>query len=151
MTLAAALAVLDTHLVAAGATISPAITDVAQGERANLHRRADYWLDGITAPERFTGAHATFTDWMVGIGVTCRFYLPVADRAETYAANIETDIYTLAFNLASRVMGDFTLGGNCTAITIHDIEFGWLSATGWLRVATIPLVLDFVDQITIAP
>ena len=151
MSVAAALTVLDAHLVTAGATITPAITDVAKGERANLHRRIDYWLSGLGAPERMAGAHATLSDWMVGLGVTVRVYIPVTDRSETYAANIETDLYTVAFNIASRVMGDFTLGGNCTAMTVDDIEFGWLSATGWLRVATIPLTLDFVDQIAIAP
>jgi hypothetical protein len=97
------------------------------------------------------GSHATLSDWMVGLGVTVRVYIPVTDRSETYAANVETDLYTVAFNVASRVMGDFTLGGNCTAMTVNDIDFGWLSGTGWLRVATIPLVLDFVDQIAIAP
>jgi hypothetical protein len=151
MSVAAALAVLDGHLVAAGALVTPNIVDVAKGERANLHRRIDYWLDGMAGPERMAGSHATLTDWMIGVGVTVRVYLPVADRAETYAATVETDLYTLAFNIASRVMGDFTLGGNCTAMTVNDIEFGWLSSTGWLRVATIPLVLDFVDQIVIAP
>lgn len=150
MSVAGALTVLDAHLVTAGATIATVISDVAKGERANLHRRIDYWLDGMGAPERFGGAHATLDDWMIGLGVTVRVYIPISDRSETYAANVETDLYTVAFNIASRVMGDFTLGGNCTAMTVNDIDFGWLSGTGWLRVATIPLVLDFVDHITIA-
>lgn len=153
MSVAAALTVLDAHLVTAGATITPAITDVAKGLRENLHRRIDYWFETIGAPERMAGSHATLSDWMVGLAVTVRVYLPVPDRSETYAANVETDLYTVAFNVAVRVMGDFTLGGNCTAMTVNDIPFGWISAPGggWLRVATIPLVLDFVDQIAIAP
>jgi hypothetical protein len=150
MSVAAALAVLDGHLVAAGATITPAITDVHKGARANLQRRIDYWLAGFAEPRRFGGQHATLTDWMIGLKVTCCVYIPITDISKTYAANIETDLYTVAFNIAALVMGDASLGGNCTAVDVGDVDFDLIGTTGWLRVAAIPLVLDFVDQITIA-
>lgn len=149
MSVADALTVLEAHLVTAGATISPAITDVARGSRANLDRRIDYWLESMGGPERMAGAHATLSDWMIGLHVRVQVYLPIRDISKTYAKNMEVDIYTVAFNIASRVMGDFTLGGNCTAMTVDDIVFDIIGTTGWLLMASIPLTLDFVDQIAI--
>lgn len=152
MSFTGALIVLDAHLVSAGAAVTPPIGNVAQGGRANLQQRIDYYVTTIAAPERFGGAHETFTDWMFGVGLDVRLYIPVADRSETLAANIDARLYAVTVDITTRLMGDYTLGANCTAMTIDGAEFGWLENSGaWLRVATIPIVLDFVEQVTIAP
>ena len=150
MSFVAGLAILDTHLVAAGAAISPTITNVSQGERASMTRRIDYYVTAIGEPQKM-GAHTTLTDWMFGVGINIRIYVPVPDRSETLAANIEADLYAIVVEILTRIIGDSKLGGNCTDMTVNDTEFGWLNMPGWLRVATIPLVLDFVEQIPIAP
>ena len=150
MSFSGALAVLDTHLVAAGTAITPTITDVSQGERSSMRRRIDYYITGIGEPQRM-GGHETLTDWMFGVGVAIRIYIPVPDRSETLAANIEADLYAIVVDVLSRIAGDAKLGGNCVDMAINDLEFGWLNMPGWLRVATIPIVLDFVEVITKAP
>ena len=150
MSFAAGLAVLDTHLVAAGAAISPAITNVSQGERASMTRRIDYYVTGIGDPAKMGGTD-TLTDRMFGVIVACRVYIPVPDRSETLAANIEADLYAVSIDIAQRVLGDSTLGGNCTDLRWEGTEFGWLNMPGWLRVATTPFTLDFVEVITKAP
>lgn len=149
MSFSGALTVMDTHLVAAGAALDPKIHDVAQGERANLRRRIDYFVAEIGAPDRM-GNHETLTDWMFGVTVNVRIYIPVPDRSETLAANIEADLYAITVDIVTRLMGDYSLGGNATAMTIDGAEFGWLNMPGWLRVATIPVGLDFVEQVSIA-
>lgn len=148
MTFAAALAVLDTHLVTAGATLSAAnaITDVLAGEPGTPPGRcARYWYEGDGAPARM-GGQRTLGDQMTGERVTVRLYWPVSTRDRTVAPRLEADVQAAARAIKHALIGDSTLGGNCTDMEVGDADAGWLlldSAT-W-RTLSIPLVLDFVD------
>lgn len=151
MTFAGALGVLDTHLTAAGAAVSPTITNIAQGERASGQRRIDYWFVSVGDPSRMSNGE-TLSDRMLGVEVMVRVYVPVADRRESLNASIEADLYAISVDIVSRVMGDFTLGGECAALRWDGIETGWQDSNGaWLRISDVTFTLDFVEQITIAP
>lgn len=148
-----AMAVLETHLDTAGAQVSPTMANVAQGERDGNDRRIDYWVDSIGGAERFGGASESYTDRMFGVTVSVRAVIPVRDKRVTLVSNVEADLYTVSFQIAFRVLGDYTLGGNCTAATWQGAEFGWERNDDgtWLRTSTTTLVFDFVEQITLAP
>ena len=149
MSFSGALTTLDTHLVAAGAAISPKITNVAQGERASAARRIDYWFTEAGGPARM-GGQRTLTDEMFGVVILVRVCIPVTDRREALNAAIETDLYAISIDIADRVVGDSTLGGNCTDLRWDGVTTGWQDAGGtWLRIADITFTLDLVEQITI--
>lgn len=151
MSFSGALTTLDTHLVAAGAAVSPAITDVAQGERTTGNSRIDYWFTEIGDPVRMGGAE-TLSDRMYGVTVLIRPHIAVSDRRETRNANVEARLYALSIDIVSRVMGDYTLGGNCAAGAWSGVSAGWTDNGGSMtRSADITFVFDFVEAITIAP
>ena len=151
MSFVGALTALDTHLVAAGAAISPTITNVAQGERSGLSRRIDYWFTSIGEPSRFP-SRETLSDAMFGVELLVRVYFPVADRRETLNANLEADLYAVSIDIVSRVLGDYTLGGECVALRWEQVSTGWQEVGGgWNRISDTTFTLDFVEQITLAP
>jgi hypothetical protein len=148
VSVAGALTVLDSHLVTAGASVTPAIVNVAQGERSSLDRRIDYWIQQLTDPPSMSGFTETLTDRMFGAEVAIRAYIPVRDRRETLVANTEADLATVSANIAIRVLGDADLGGNVYRLTWNGCAFEWLRTDDgtWVRISTTTLTLGFVEQ-----
>lgn len=150
MTFSAAMSTLNTHLVTVGATLSPKITDIGQGEPGVPPGRcARYWYEGDGPPARM-GATRTLRDQMVGEKVTIRCYWPVAGRDKAVASALEVDVQAAARAIKNALIGDSTLGAACVDLEVGDADTGWLLLDGAsYRTLTIPLVLDFVDIDTI--
>jgi hypothetical protein len=148
VTFAAALAVIDAHLVTAGATLSDAnrIVDVAAGEPGvPTGRIARYWYEGDGVPARM-GGQRTLTDQMTGERVTIRLYWPVSTRDKKIAAALEADVQAAARAVKHALIGDAQLGGNCTDSEVGDADAGWLLLdSSTRRTLSVPLTLDFVD------
>lgn len=152
MTFSGALTVLETHLVAAGAALSPAITDVGGGEPGVPPGRAiRWWYEGDGEPKRM-GAPRTLNDEMVGERITVRAYWSVPTRDKAPSRALEVAIQLAVRQIRHRLLGDSTLGGNVTDLDVSGADVEWLSlGDAWWRVATVKLVLDMVDIDTIAP
>ena len=152
MSFAAALAVLDAHLVTAGATLAEpnTITDVSAGEPGvPTGKCARYWYEGDGVPARM-GGQRTLADQMTGERITVRLYWPVSTRDKRIAAALEAAVQAAARAVKHALIADSTLGGNCTDMEVGDADAGWLllDSSTW-RTLTIPLTLDFVDLDTI--
>lgn len=151
MSFAGALTVIETHLTAAGAAISPAITDIGRGERIGLSRRIDYWYEG-DGPSGKLGAARTLGDEMVGERVAIRVVLPVTDRSVKLATDIDAEVQSIKTEIKKRLIGDSQLGSNIVDLSVGTAEAGWSGEGGaWARTLEIDLVLDFVDVLVIAP
>lgn len=145
-----ALSTLETHLVAAGTAITPAITDVSAGEPGVPPGACiRYWYTGDGDPKRM--GRFVLNGESLGEQVTVRAYWPVATRDKAPAAALEAAVRALKVAIKTAINGDIDLGAACESVWIDDAQAGWLQLDGgtW-RTLTVPLVLDMTDTDTIA-
>lgn len=151
MTFAAALTALNTHLVAAGAAITPAITDVGWGQPgAPTSTCIRYWYEGEGDSPKM--APRTLTDATVFEAIRIAAYWPVATRDKAPAAALDTRVQLFVRQVKNRLNGDSQLGGAVVDIELGNASAGWLTVgdAAW-RSVEIPLVVILVDIDTIAP
>lgn len=145
-----ALATLETHLIAAGTSITPNITDVGSGEvgtpAGDVIR---YWYEGDGDPSRM--ARRTLTRESLGERVMVQALWQVSSRDKPVAAKLETRVRALKVAIKTALLNDSDLGASCESVLVGDADAGWLAIGGgtW-RSLSIPLVIDMTDTDTIA-
>ena len=150
MTTEAALTVLGTHLLAAGTALSRPITDVSRGLPYARGRQVRYYWDAETEPVRM-GGQRTLSEEMVSHRINIAALWPVPDGSET--ANTALDIEVVAFvdDVRGRILGDSTLGGNCTDLELDYADADLVTIAGGLHLAVRwTLTMDYTAA-TIGP
>lgn len=130
MTWAGALSVLDAHLVTAGATLTPPVTAIRQGEPDEVNVPVfAYWYTGDR--ESTTGGN-TLARTNLQEGIVIRGYFPGSLRVKSQDATLEVMIREAKAAIRSALWGDGYLGGNCITLTLEDTVSGWSVVGGAL-------------------
>lgn len=150
MAFADQLAAIKTHAVAAGATLSPALTDVAIAHPVPRGRCVRIFWAGEVEPVRM-GAQRSLNAELIAERIMLVAFWPISDSSETGAEAIETDIYALKHEIRTRVLGDSQLGGMSTdlAMSYAETDFVVISGTAY-RTLECEFVTDFFEY-SIAP
>lgn len=148
----AALDTLQAHLVAAGAAVTPRITDVRHGEPKDLRSAKAvlaYWYVGDR--ESQTGGN-TLTKTNIEEGVRIQLYVPGSVRLRNQTDAAELYIRAVVREIKRRLWGDGDLGqADVIGLDIDGTETGWFEVSGVeARTAGFTVWIDqpFVDDIT---
>lgn len=118
--IAAALVVLNTHLVAAGAALTDPILDVDRG-LVTGGRMIRYYYAGEAAPPHMDGPRV-----LNGTMVGQRFYIdaawPLSGLSVEQVTAIDAEMQVLAGQIRTRIQGDSQLGGNVTDLDLEYAE-----------------------------
>lgn len=112
MTYAAVKSAIVAHCSAAGATLTPPLTDVAAAFPWPAGRCIRVYYGGEDDPPRFVG-RTTLGSEMIGKATLIAAFFPLTLMSSDLAAAIDTDMEALSDQLRSRLTGDATLGGAC--------------------------------------
>jgi hypothetical protein len=115
----AALAVLQTHLTAAGAALTDPLLDVDRGVLTGGRQIRYYW-QGECEPPRMP-AERVLSGEMVGQRFTLAACWPLSDLSVDQVTELDKEMQALAFQVRTRIQGDSQLGGNVTDL---DLDYG---------------------------
>jgi hypothetical protein len=115
----AAIAVLQTHLAAAGAALTHDILDVSRGVLTGGRSIRYYWVGECEPPKM--GGQRVLNGEMVGQRFVIAASWPLSDLSTAQVTALDTEMQTLAGEIRTRIQGDSTLGGNVTDL---DLEYG---------------------------
>lgn len=140
-----ALAVIGTHLTAAGAAASPSTSDVLNAYGVPKGRSIRYWFDG-DGPSKRMGAEQTLGHQMSIIRVKIIAFAPLSSFMESLTAAVDAETWILTFQIISRLVGDKQLGGNCVDMTVGDadVQFPVISGSQY-RTVEIDLALEYPE------
>jgi hypothetical protein len=144
------LSTIDSHLVAAGLTLTPPVTAIRAGEPDAVTTPVfAYWYGGDR--ESTTGGN-TLSKTNLQESVIIRGYFPGSLRVMSQDATLEVLLQSAKAAIRSRLWGDGYLGGNCITLDVGDTAAGW-SVVGNAIVRTFEFVLwvDLPEVDTIAP
>lgn len=147
----AALDVIDAHLLAAGATLTPKVTTVRDSEPDALSTVPvfAYWYAGDR--ESSTGGN-TLTRTNLEEGVRIQVYVPSSIRLPTVAGTLERYLRAATRAVKAQLWGDASLDGNVIGIDLDGTETGWFEVSGILaRTAGFTAWLDLAEVDVIAP
>lgn len=117
-------AAIESVLTAAGAQVSPAVTQISPGEPGALTNSPvmAYWYTGERPWEANTMA-VTQRE----VGFVIRAYWPGSIRAKASNRNLELEAATFARALYGELLGDVTLNGKATGrgLEVSDPTSGW--------------------------
>jgi hypothetical protein len=116
----AALVVLATHLVAAGAALTDKLLDVDRGLPTGGRQLRYYW-GGEVEPPAMDGPNV-LNGSMVGERFIIAATWPLSDLSVEQVTAIDTEMQALAGEIRTRILGDFSLGGNVTALALEYAE-----------------------------
>jgi hypothetical protein len=114
----AAIVVLETHLVAAGAALTVDILDVDRGLLTGGRQIRYYWSGEVEPPNM--GGTRVLNGELVGQRFTVAASWPLSDLSVQLVEAIDTEMQLLAGQIRTRIQGDSTLGGNVT-----DLDLGY--------------------------
>lgn len=117
--IAAALVVLNAHLVAAGAALTDDVLDVDRGLLTGGRQLRYYW-SGECEPPRMP-ERRVLTGELVGQRFTIAAAWPLSDLTVEKVTAIDIEMQTLAGEVRTRIQGDSQLGGNVTDL---DLDYG---------------------------
>jgi hypothetical protein len=148
MTWAGALSAIDAHLVAAGATLTPPITAVRQGEPDAVNTTTfAYWYGGDRPEDGANTLGQTTIEELVVI----RGYFPGSIRTLSQDATVEVQLQAAKAAVRTRLWGDIDLGGHAIGLALDPTQTGWTVVGDALcRMFEISLWVDlgFVDTIS---
>ena len=130
----AALAVLETHLVAAGAALTDPMEDVDRGIPATSGRSIRYYWAGEVAPPKMSGP-MVFNGIMVGERFVIAAVWPLSDLDVETVTAIDVEMQDLADQVRTRIHGDSQLGGNVTDLNLDYGEPELVTIAGARHVA----------------
>ena len=141
---------MEAVLGPAGATLSPAISDIRQGEPDAVNMPIiGYWYVGDR--ESLTGGN-TFGKTNIEEGVLVRIYRPGSVRATSLDDSLEVWVRNAVRACKAALWGDAHLGNNAIGLDITDTVAGWENIGNVLcRIATFTVWVDeaFIDDITV--
>lgn len=147
----AAIDVIATRATTAGASLSPAVTDVARGDPIpGPGESVRVWYAGEADPPKFPGG-ATVNSDLRGerAVVTCYFPVPTSDQAVAQAR--DRRIFSLKDALVSGLLAGSTLGGNVTDIEVQPSAVGFHELNGTpYRVLEVTVLMSFTEYSTAA-
>lgn len=150
MSWSGALAALQADLVAAGATLSPAITIVRQGEPDSLNADVIAYEYGGDR-ESGTGGN-TLSKTNIEERVTVTVYLRGSVRATTIDGSLEVRLREANRAIKNALWGDWSLGGNSIGISIEPSETAWaLIGEQLARTVAFDIYIDLAEVDDIAP
>jgi hypothetical protein len=117
--IAAALAALEVHLIAAGAVITEDISDVARGLPTGGRMIRYYWA-GEVEPPHMTGRRVMNGE-LVGQRIAIVALWPLATLDAATVASIDAEMQTLAGEIRTRIQGDNDLGDHVESL---DLSYG---------------------------
>ena len=144
------LSTIDSHLVAAGLTLTPPVTAIRHGEPDAVTTPVfAYWYAGDR--ESTTGGN-TLGKTNLQEGIVIRGYFPGSLRVMSQDAVLEVLVQSAKAAIRNRLWGDGYLGGNCISLELENTVAGW-SVVGNAVVRTFEFVLwvDLAEVDTIAP
>lgn len=121
MSIASAIGVLQTHLVAAGAALTDPLQDVDRGLPATAGRQLRYYWAGECEPPRM-GGHRVLNGELVGQRFVIAATWPLTDLSAALVTVIDAEMQVLAGEIRTRIQGDSTLGGNITDLDLGYVE-----------------------------
>lgn len=147
-----ALASIEAHLVAAGAAVTPKITDVRHGEPKDIRNPQGvlaYWYAGDRDSQ--TGGN-TLTKTNIEEGVRIQLYVPGSIRLRGQTDTVEKYLRAVIREVKRRLWADGDLGqADIIGLDIEGTETGWFEISGVeARSAgfTVWIDLPFVDDIS---
>src|SRR3990172_9418512 len=144
------IAPIDADLVAAGATVSPAILTIRQGEPDTVNLPViGYWYVGDR--ESLTGGNS-FGKTNIEEGVLVRISRPGSVRATSLDDSREVWVRSAVRACKAALCGDVYLDGNSIGLSITDTVAAWENVANVLcRTATFTVWVDqaSVDDITV--
>lgn len=117
----AALVVLQTHLVAAGAALTDDILDVDRGVLATRGRQIRYYWAGEIEPPLLPG-NRSLSHELVGQRFMIVAAWPLSDLSEALITAVDTEAQLLAAEIRTRLAGDNSLGDHVTGLTLSYAE-----------------------------
>jgi hypothetical protein len=150
MSWADAMTVLATNLATAGATLTPAIQTVVEGEPDTVNVPAfAYWYVGDRDGTQIPNSVAT-TDIEEGVDVT--LYWPGSVRFPSGNQTVERWLHDATRAAKHALWEDFTLGGNVASMEIEPAAAGWATVGGAVcRIVTFTVWLAETDVDTFTP
>lgn len=132
MSFSGAITTIESHLTAAGAAVSPAITTISAGEPAAVTvPTLAWWYLGWRPWEQNTLAKTQVQE-----GIAIRAYFPGSIRVSASGSlnsTLESRLQAIGAALRTRVWGDVDLGTNATGI---GISVEGLPLAGWTQVGS---------------
>ena len=117
--IAAALVVLDAHLVAAGAALTSPIVDVRRGLPTG-GRQIRHYYGGEVEPPKMSGP-LVLNGQMVGERERIAVTWPLSDLEPAQVTAIDDEMRAVAVQIRTRIQGDSQLGGNVQDL---DLQYG---------------------------
>lgn len=146
------LDVIEAHLLAAGATLTPKVTNIRHGEPTALSSGKPvyaYWYAGDR--ESQTGGN-TFTRTNLEEGIRIQLYAPGTIRLRNQTDTTEQFLRAGVRAIKARLWGDAALGGNTIGLDLDGSETGWFEISGMLaRTVGFTAWLDLAEVDVIAP
>jgi hypothetical protein len=144
------LDLIKAHLLAAGATLDPKLTDVRDHEPTDIRMTAPlaaYWYAGDRESE--TGGN-TMTAVNIEEGIRIQVYWPDSVRME--AGAVERYLRAAVRAIKARLWNDASLGGHTIGLDLDGSETGWFEISGIVaRSVGFTAWLDLAEVATIAP
>ena len=145
MDFAAAMTVLETHALAAGAALDTPILDVDRASPTPKGRCIRLWWSGNSEPVKMGGRY-TLSSEMLAERVSIVAFFPVSTLAEEATGFNDAEARDLRQELYTRLLGDSQLGGNVEDLSIEGVETGW-EKQGDTRYRTLDMtvLLEYVE------
>jgi hypothetical protein len=147
---AGVITAIDANLVAAGATLTPIIDAIRQGEPDAVDMPLiAYWYGGDR--ESQTGGN-TFGKTNLEELVYVRIYFPGSIRADSLDSSLEVRIRNAKAAVLHALWGDASLGGNAIGLDVQDTTSGWAAVGNALcRVVELAIWVDLAELDDIIP
>ena len=145
MTRAGALDVLDTNL--SSITIQSTTPSVYRGEPLAIAQSPciGFWLESGTQTAMTLANAGSTTVW------TIRVYFRLQLSGDM-REQVEEDVWQAMYDVSRVLLGDATLGGNVDDLRVGGASAGYVEMSGGVfRTVTIPIEVDILTDVTIAP
>lgn len=149
MAFADQLAAIETHAQAAGAAMTPPMTDIVIGLPWPRGRCARVFWDGETEPARID--RRAIGEEHVSQRISVTAWWPVSDAGEAASEQLMSEMREFAHQMRTRVLGDSQLGGMSTDLEMEYASPDFVPWGGQLYASVgMTFVTDF-DVYPIAP
>jgi hypothetical protein len=143
---------IKAHAAAAGALMTPAITDVDIGPPMPVsHRCVRIFYGGEVEPAHMGNETHTMNSQMVSERISLVAWIALSNLSPEQLADVEMTLRAFKHELRTRVLGDSQLGGMATdlAMGMSNVDFGPVGNTNYRTLET-EFITDYAEY-PIAP